>query len=232
MLRRHWKLAALFAFLATSAVAQRYDTVGNQYVRINSSLPAGTNNIGDVDVLTFPDNEPVNVAQMNGVAVTMGNGASGTGVQRVTLASDSTGQVAIASMPNEGKQTAANSISVTTDTDTAPCADASQVNSVAITTATSGNVQLVALSGSTVIYVCGYNAIATGTVAIQFINGTGTACATGETDETGAYPLTAQAGLAVSNGGHVQFKTDAGDALCIELSAAIQVDGLVTYVQR
>lgn len=52
--------------------------------------------IGGSDSLTigtFPDNEPINIAQMNGVAVTMGNGASGTGVQRVTIASDSTGQV-------------------------------------------------------------------------------------------------------------------------------------------
>ncbi|MEW6303505.1 MAG: hypothetical protein AB1705_08550 [Verrucomicrobiota bacterium] len=40
----------------------------------------------------------VNVSQMNGVAVTMGNGVSGTGVQRVTLASDSTGQVAVSSI--------------------------------------------------------------------------------------------------------------------------------------
>lgn len=75
-------------------------------------LPAGTQNIGDVDVASFPDNEPINVAQMNGVAVTMGNGISGTGVQRVTIASDSTGQVAVASLPNEGQQTMANSVSV------------------------------------------------------------------------------------------------------------------------
>jgi len=59
------------------------------------ALVAGTANIGDVDVLTFPDNEPFNIAQMNGVAVTMGNGPSGTGVQRVTLANDSTGVVAL-----------------------------------------------------------------------------------------------------------------------------------------
>jgi hypothetical protein len=70
-----------------------------------------------VTIGTFPDNEPINVAQMNGVAVTMGNGAAGTGVQRVTIASDSTGQVAVASLPNEGQQTAANSISVTPDSD-------------------------------------------------------------------------------------------------------------------
>lgn len=61
---------------------------------------SGTWNIGSVTTLpnvtigTFPDNEPINVAQMNGVAVSMGNGASGTGVQRVTIANDSTGTVA------------------------------------------------------------------------------------------------------------------------------------------
>lgn len=38
-----------------------------------------------------------NIKQINGVAPSMGNGVSGTGVQRVTLASDSTGQVALAS---------------------------------------------------------------------------------------------------------------------------------------
>lgn len=38
----------------------------------------------------------VNTGSINGVATTMGNGVSGTGVQRVTLASDSTGQVALA----------------------------------------------------------------------------------------------------------------------------------------
>jgi len=37
-----------------------------------------------------------NVAQINGVAPLMGNGVSGTGAQRVTIASDSTGQIALA----------------------------------------------------------------------------------------------------------------------------------------
>jgi len=35
-----------------------------------------------------------NISQINGTAVTMGNGASGTGVQRVTIANDSTGILA------------------------------------------------------------------------------------------------------------------------------------------
>lgn len=36
-----------------------------------------------VTIGTFPDNEPFNIAQMNGVTVSMGVGASGTGTQRV-----------------------------------------------------------------------------------------------------------------------------------------------------
>lgn len=48
----------------------------------------------------LPNNEPVNIAQMNGVTTSMGNGVSGTGVQRVTLASDSTGQVTLATGSN------------------------------------------------------------------------------------------------------------------------------------
>lgn len=68
---------------------------------------------GTVTVGTFPDNEPINVAQMNGVAVSMGNGASGTGVQRVTIANDSTGQVTLAAGSNTiGALTANQSVNV------------------------------------------------------------------------------------------------------------------------
>ena len=77
------------------------------YVAVSDPLPAGTNNIGDVDVLSFPDNEPINVAQINGVAVTMGNGISGTGVQRVTIASDSTGLVSVSESTAEDVAAAA-----------------------------------------------------------------------------------------------------------------------------
>jgi hypothetical protein len=118
-----------------------------------------------------------------------------------------------------------------------PCQDASQVTSVAIDTATSGNVQLVAISGSTVVYVCGFDVTSAADVSVQFISGTGSACATGETNKTGLYQLSAASGaglrgIARPNGGSVQFKGAAGEAVCIELSGAVQVDGLLTYVQR
>lgn len=64
-------------------------------------LGAGTAEIGKLAagvavIGALSANQSTNTAQINGVAPTMGNGISGTGVQRVTIASDSTGQVALA----------------------------------------------------------------------------------------------------------------------------------------
>jgi hypothetical protein len=101
---------------------------------IVDSIAAGDNNIGNVDIVTmpnvtigtFPDNEPFNLAQVAGASVAVSNGTAATSL-RVTVASDSTGTLAgvttvgtvtnLTNLPNEGQQTAANSISVTPDTD-------------------------------------------------------------------------------------------------------------------
>lgn len=55
------------------------------------TLAAGAATIGALTA-----NQSVNAAQINGVAPLMGNGVSGTGAMRVTIASDSTGQIALA----------------------------------------------------------------------------------------------------------------------------------------
>lgn len=53
-------------------------------VGIDQTTPGTTN------LVALAANQSVNVAQMNGVATTMGNGVAGTGVQRVAIASDNT----------------------------------------------------------------------------------------------------------------------------------------------
>lgn len=73
------------------------NNIGDVDVLTLPALPAGNNNVGDVDIATmpnvtvgtFPDNEPFNVAQLNGVTPLMGSGATGTGSLRVTPATDS-----------------------------------------------------------------------------------------------------------------------------------------------
>jgi hypothetical protein len=80
----------------------------NTAFSVNATLQAGSAQIGHLEA-----NQSTNVAQLNGVAVTMGNGVSGTGVQRVTLASDSTGTVGLATGSNTiGALTANQSVNV------------------------------------------------------------------------------------------------------------------------
>lgn len=75
--------------------------IGTVGVTSLPALVAGTANIGDVDVLTLPAlvagtavigalvaNQSVNNVQLGGVAVAVGSGVTGTGVQRVVLATD------------------------------------------------------------------------------------------------------------------------------------------------
>lgn len=55
-----------------------------------AAIPISGTITGTLDVGTFPDNEPFNLAQINGTTVVVGNGVTGTGSLRVTIASDNT----------------------------------------------------------------------------------------------------------------------------------------------
>lgn len=84
-----------FGNLRMSANRNAYTTIrdaaGNERgVNVNASNQLSVS----VDAVSAT-NISTNIAQMNGVTVTMGNGASGTGVQRVTIANDSTGIIAL-----------------------------------------------------------------------------------------------------------------------------------------
>jgi hypothetical protein len=76
------------AAAATSLGLLDNAVAGNELqVDVVAALPAGTNNIGDVDVLTVP--APLS---------TTGNGSAATAL-RVTVANDSTGTIAVGSLP-------------------------------------------------------------------------------------------------------------------------------------
>lgn len=98
---------------ATNTGSQRVTVaVDSATVAGSASVPTGSNIVGRVgidqttpgttnrvDVGVFPDNEPFNIAQMNGVTVLMGTGATGTGAQRVTVAVDSATVAGSATLP-------------------------------------------------------------------------------------------------------------------------------------
>lgn len=83
---------------ASNATAVKVDGTGGTFP-ISGSLTA---------------NQSVNAAQINGVTPLMGNGVTGTGALRVSIASDSTGQVTLATGANTiGALSANQSVNVT-----------------------------------------------------------------------------------------------------------------------
>lgn len=126
---------------------------------------------------------------------------------------------------------------------TDPCASSAIAkSSVAINLTSAAASQLVALSGSTVVYVCGFSATiapsATSAATLQFEYGTGSNCGTGTTVLTGTYgngDLTTTVGpLPVQmNGPGTIFKTAAGNALCAAGGGTtVNVQGVLTFVQQ
>lgn len=78
------RMTALAAVTGTAVVSIRVSSSTTR-VGLDSPIPAGTAIIGALSA-----NQSSNVAQINGVAPLMGNGVTGTGSLRVTLASDTT----------------------------------------------------------------------------------------------------------------------------------------------
>lgn len=177
-------------------------------------------------------NLSTNVAQFNGVTPLMGNGASGTGAQRVSVSNDSSaiagwGQGATGAAPPSGAvQIGANASGATGGL----MAGLIQCDSTAIYDAsTSGSTELKALTSGRTIYVCGYSIVSGGTVNVKLIYGTGTACATGSNNMTPAYQLTAQVGIVDGAPFSRGLKTASANALCLNTSAGVAVQAIVYY---
>mgnify|MGYP001579714603 CR=1 FL=1 len=103
--------------------------------------------------------------------------------------------------------------------------------SAAINTASSGYTQLVARLGTQAVYVCGYTFVSTSALAVKFAYGTGTACATGTVDMTGAMAVAANGGVVNPVGSVPTLITPGGQAFCVNISVSTQVSGHITYGQ-
>lgn len=104
-------------------------------------------------------------------------------------------------------------------------------NSVAIDIAAATTTELVALTTGKTIFVTSWDVMAAGTGNFTLVYGTGTACGTGTTSLTGAYPLIAQAGISKGNGTGVVLALPIGNALCATTSTTVQFSGSVSYVK-
>lgn len=91
--------------------------------------------------------------------------------------------------------------------------------------------QIIALSGTTKIYVTNRLLMAGGSVNVTFKYGTGTNCGTGTTTLDGPWPLTAQAGFSEGNGSGPVLIVPAGNALCVTTDASVSGATKLVYQQ-
>lgn len=119
-----------------------------------------------------------------------------------------------------------------------PCMGGNKTN-LAISQNGTSSVQLVALSGSTTIYVCSLSLIAAGATTMAITTGTGTACVTGNAAVIGSttaniansISFAANGGLTLGNGAGTVAKGAASSELCMILGTSVFVSGNLTYVQ-
>jgi len=118
-----------------------------------------------------------------------------------------------------------------------PCNSKIKLNAP-FSTSSGGPVSLIALSGSTVIYVCSISAITDTAIKLSFIDGTGGSCAAaqhaiwGSTTAASGMSLTANGGFTQGSGNGSVGVTTAASALCLLQSGTSLVAGNITYVQQ
>jgi len=132
-------LAAGSVAAGATSIADNEDAAsadGDRGVKIlvtRKATPANTSGSdGDYEFLQMSAGRlwtSTNIDQINGVAPSMGNGASGTGVQRVTIANDSTGQI-IPVTGTTGGTTIFNLLSANSNNKTAVKASAGTIYSI------------------------------------------------------------------------------------------------------
>lgn len=93
-----------------------------------------------------------NIKQMNGITTAMGNGTTNTGTQRVTLSSDSTGQVALVSgtTVNSGQNPAGTSLNtysihLTANGTTTPTSSTAYISSITISNEVGGTTSTITI---------------------------------------------------------------------------------------
>ncbi len=131
--------------------------------------------------------------------------------------------------PTAGAITASFSPFTTASAD--PCSSGAK-SSVAISQASAGTTQLVALASGKAIYVCGATDGSAGTTpSILLEYGTGISCGTGTTALTGAIPFTSGSAVNIGTSGATVAQAPAGNALCM-LTVGIGHYGVLQYVQQ
>ena len=82
---------------------------------------------------------------------------------------------------------------------------------------------------SKAIFACGFQlTTADSTAAWKWVTGTSTDCTSNQANVSGTFNASSKWGIAVSNGGAVQFRVSSGQSLCIDTTSS-GIQGLLTF---
>lgn len=217
--------------------------IGDVDVTSLPSIPAGTNNIGDVDVLTLPA-DPLG-ANADATVAAGATGSISAKLRRVTqgledlktlivlgAGNNNIGDVDVASIAAGtnliGKTVAQLSTSAISNgtTDVTP-------KFAKIDRATNADgAAVVSLVSAKKIRVLTLTMVSAGTVSVKWQSSTSNSTGAGSnTDLTGLMSLVANTGMADVFSPVGLFETVAGEALKLNLNAAVQVSGYLTYLE-
>lgn len=239
---------------AVTTAAPTYITAQNDPLSCDT---AGNLRVSTGTVTVTATNLSTNVAQINGVTPLMGNGVTGTGSQRVTIASDNTAFSVNATLSAEttkviGVVRNLGNGGAIFDGATGAAPPANVVYAGAVTSGATGGLlsgivacdshallnmttatttEIVALTASQSIYVCSILVSSAGTSTVTVQRGTGTNCGTGTAAMSAGHELTAQVGYARGSGLGTIMRGTASNALCITSSAAVNVHIDVSYAK-
>lgn len=162
-----------------------------------------------------------------GILASTGVGAAGTGTPRfVDVASGSTGSAPPAQASYVGGVTSGATGGLLSGGVTV-CDSQAFLDMTSATTT-----ELVALTASRKVYICYWLAVSNGATTMTFKRGTSTNCQTGTTTISNAWELTAQVGFSGGGGfGAIFDNQNAGDALCVTNSAAVNLHIFVRYAK-
>ena len=195
----------------------------------------------DAQLVTVGGAAYVDLASVNQANVLVGNGVTGTGSQRVTIASDNS--------PVPFNLSQVNGATVTTSSGTAdgaqriavatvdPCSPTSYYARSFTAISLTANSQVITGSTGNYVYICSISLVVAAATNVAVVAGTGSVCATsiggifgGTTAATG-YNFAANGGISFGAGSGSIGRSDAtGENVCILVSAANQTSGSITYV--
>lgn len=236
-------------------------SAGTVRVVLATDQPSLTNKLlVTPDSVALPANQSVNVTQINSVTPLMGNGVTGTGSQRVTIASDNTAFTVNAAesgtwtvqpgntanttpwlmKPNDGTNSAtikaASTAPATTDTamvvTQSPNANTLCTSTIAVNQTSSTDLK----TATNKLHICSIVLVSATAQNISLVEGTNASCAAGQVavigGTTASVALAANGGFsAVSDRAWLKTSLSAGH-LCLFQSGAGNVSGVITYADQ